>query len=205
MPPTSEAGTAFAKSIEDAEVLLKHFSGLPQKLHNSCEVLKRVGLVMALTAWETYVEDRVSEEVDRRWGGQDDGNTAGRLLRAKLEEELRGFNTPDAGKTRKLFLDYVAVDVTAGWKMPGFTPEEAGKRLTALTKKRGEVVHRAKAVSVGGPSQQHLVKKDELSKHIRFLKELVMATDAALGGPVAEAGKSKSLNAPRASAATAAA
>lgn len=30
------------------------------------EVLKRAGLVMALTAWETYVEDRLNEEVQLR-------------------------------------------------------------------------------------------------------------------------------------------
>jgi len=191
MPPASQAGATFTNSIKDAEVLLEHFGNLPQSLHHRSEVLKRAGLVMALTAWETYVEDRVLEEVDRRWGGRAEGNTAtaGPLLRAKLEEELRGFHTPNAGNTRKLFRDYVGVDVTAGWNVLGQGPVEVKKRLSELTKKRGEVVHRSKVVSAGGPSQPHSVKKDELSKHIRFLKELVKATDAALEGAVAEARK----------------
>jgi len=207
MPPTSQAGATFENAIQEAEVLLKHFSGLPQKLHNGSEVLKSAGLVMALTAWETYVEDRVLEEVDRRWGCRAEGHTvtAGQLLRAKLEEELRSFHTPNAGNTRKLFRDFVGVDVTTGWNVLGQRPDEVKKRLSELTKKRGEVVHRAKAVTSGGPTQQHLVKKDELSKHIRFLKELVKATDAALGGSVSAEGTSTPMNVPRASAAAAAA
>jgi hypothetical protein len=208
MPPNpcdSRASAAFKVSIHDAEDLLWYFEHSGQPPPPKAEVLKRAGLVMALTAWETYVEDRVREEVEQRWGSDVEGNTAGQLLQAKLEQELRCFNTPNAGNTRKLFRDYVGVDVTTGWSVLGQGPLEVKKRLSELIKKRGEAVHRAKPVASGQPSPPHLVTKEELKRHIRFLKELVKETDAALGGRVAEAGKSKSMNAHRASTAVAAA
>jgi hypothetical protein len=58
----SNAKTQFEESIKDAEELLTHFDatkptngGLPPP---NAEVLKRAGLMLAMTAWETYVEDR---------------------------------------------------------------------------------------------------------------------------------------------------
>jgi hypothetical protein len=58
----SKAQVTFESSIRDAEELLAHFDSL-NKLPppDNAEVLKRAGLVMALTAWETYVEDLVRE------------------------------------------------------------------------------------------------------------------------------------------------
>ena len=55
----SRAKESFEYAIRDAEELLAHFNALntiPQPENG--EVLKRAGLVMALTAWETYVEDK---------------------------------------------------------------------------------------------------------------------------------------------------
>ena len=58
----SQAGDAFAHSIRDAENLLAHFDTLNTKPPPpELEVLKRTGLIMAMTAWETYVEDESRE------------------------------------------------------------------------------------------------------------------------------------------------
>lgn len=55
----SQASEVVAQSIHDAENLLAHFDTLNTKPPPpELEVLKRVGLIMAMTAWETYVEDR---------------------------------------------------------------------------------------------------------------------------------------------------
>jgi hypothetical protein len=55
MSPT--ASEVFAQSILDAESLLAHFNKLNTKPPPpEIEVLKRAGLIMAMTAWETYVE-----------------------------------------------------------------------------------------------------------------------------------------------------
>jgi len=63
--PISRAKNQFDESIKDAEELLAHFNaarpapgGLPP---GNAEVLKRAGLILAITAWETYVEDRAHE------------------------------------------------------------------------------------------------------------------------------------------------
>ncbi len=51
----SQAAEVFALSIQDAENLLGHFNALNTKPPPpETEVLKRAGLIMAMTAWETY-------------------------------------------------------------------------------------------------------------------------------------------------------
>ena len=58
----SDASDTFVQSIQDAENLLKHFNARNTKPPPpEIEVLKRAGLIMAMTAWETYVEDRLQE------------------------------------------------------------------------------------------------------------------------------------------------
>lgn len=62
----SKAIQGFEYAIKDAEELLAHFDSInanPPPANS--EVLKRAGLVMALTAWETYVEDRLVEEMHK--------------------------------------------------------------------------------------------------------------------------------------------
>ena len=46
--------------------------------------------------------------------------------------------------------------------------------------KRGDAVHRSKPINNGSPNA-HLIKRDELDKVIRFIKELVKATDVYVG------------------------
>jgi hypothetical protein len=173
----SRASQSFESSIRDAEDLLAHCISLGHPLPQKAEVFKRAGLVMALTAWETYVEDRVLEGVKQRLSA--DVTHAERFMLAKLDEELRRFNTPASDKTRKLFLDYIQVDVTTSWSWAGVDVAKAKEKLDTLVKKRGDAVHRSK-VTVNGAPGPHLVSKDDLEKAIRFLKELVAATDRAL-------------------------
>lgn len=173
----SKARTTFDSAIKDAEELLAHCNSLGHPLPQRAEVFKRAGLVMALTAWETYVEDRVVEGVRQRV--PEEPSHAEKFMLLKLDEELKKFNTPAADKTRRLFIDYLAVDVTAGWHWNGVDTAKAREKLDGLVKKRGDAVHRSKVSSVG-VSAPHLVSKDDLEKAIRFLKELVAATERAL-------------------------
>lgn len=58
----SQGGRPFDSAIKDAEILLQHFdSASTRRPPENTEVLKRVDLVIALTAWETYVEDLAQE------------------------------------------------------------------------------------------------------------------------------------------------
>lgn len=174
----SKAKQTFDASVKDAEELLAHCNSLGHPLPLKAEVFKRAGLVMALTAWETYVEDRVLEAVKHRVSA--DATHAERFMLAKLDEELRRFNTPATDKTRKLFMNYLETDVTTAWHWNGVDVAKAKEKLDALVKKRGDAVHRSK-VTVSGVSAPHLVSKEDLEKAIRFLKELVASTEKALG------------------------
>lgn len=174
----SRAKTTFDSSIEDATLLLQHFDTIHKQSPESAEVLKRAGIVMALTAWETYVEDRILEAVDARLRVVN-GSPIGAFVSRRLELELKQFHNPNTEKTKRIFLDYLEVDVTASWKWANFDPALARKTLDELLAKRGDAVHRSKPNN-GGPPSPHLVKRDALEKAIRFLKGLVDATDKAL-------------------------
>lgn len=178
MDDVTQARVAFDNSIRDAEILLEDFdaANAHPPLERS-EVLKRAGLVMALTAWETFVEDLLREMIELRLGLLSDFPLAD-LVRGRLEADIKQLNNPNSEKTRRLFQDYLDVDVTESWKWPGFEPSAARRRLDALLKIRGDAVHRSPAKGRG--AVKHLVKRDELEKAIKFLKSLVVATETAV-------------------------
>lgn len=175
----SKALETFENSIKDAEELLTLYKERPRTSSESGEVLKRAGLVMAMTAWETYVEDRIREEVLKLLKVLN-GSHAAEFMLVRLEEELKRFHNPTSDKTRKLFLDYVKVDVTLEWKWAPYEPKTAKAMLDEWMSKRGDAVHRSRTPSIGESPAPHPVKQDDLEKAIRFLKSLVAATDRAL-------------------------
>jgi hypothetical protein len=174
----SQARTDFDNSIRDAEELLAHFDKANTKPPpENAEVLKRAGLIMAFTAWETYVEDRVAEALNARIGSEGDSPSA-RFVRKRMEEELRRFHNPNSDKTRRLFLDYLEVDVTKSWAWNNFDTQKVKTTLDELIGKRGEAVHRSKAPQ-NGTTVPHLVTREDLKRAISFLKALVAATEKA--------------------------
>ena len=86
---------------------------------------------------------------------------------------------PNADKTRRIFLDFTGIDVTAKWEWQSVDPTKAKKTLDELIAKRGDAVHRSKPAINGSPAP-HLIKREELEKAIKFLKNLVDANDQAL-------------------------
>ncbi len=55
----SEAKKAFNLSIKDAQELLDRFDDENTNgTKHSAETLKRVGMVVAMAAWETYLKDK---------------------------------------------------------------------------------------------------------------------------------------------------
>ncbi|BFO54601.1 HEPN domain-containing protein [Acidovorax sacchari] len=175
----SQALATFLVSIKDAENLLAHFNTLNVKPPPpEIEVLKRAGLVMAMTAWETYVEDRVLEAAASRLAGLADSALAN-FVQSRLTDEIKRLHNPSAEKTVQLFVDYAGVDVSGNWVWNHVIPPVAKQRLNGYLKLRGDVVHRSR-VSAKGPPQPDPVTKDDLHRAIGFLKELVKATDKAL-------------------------
>jgi len=92
--PSSKASETFGQAIQDAENLLAHFNKLntqPPPAEN--EVLKRAGLIMAMTAWETFVEDRLQEFAALRLAGLSD-SSIGTFVQSKLDDEISDCTTP---------------------------------------------------------------------------------------------------------------
>lgn len=174
MPTAKEK---FDSSIKDATELLAYFDIIyTQERRPENEVLKRASLIMACTAWETYVEDRVEEMVHRRLG---EGNESfqNKFVLRHLAIGLKQFHNPTADKTCKIFFDFLGVaDVSTSWVWNNYGRERARKDLDGLLAKRGDAVHRSRETSPGVMAPD-LVTKDDMEKHIRFLKDLVDATD----------------------------
>jgi hypothetical protein len=108
------------------------------------------------------------------------GSYVGKFVASRLEEELKRFHNPTSDKTKKLFHDFLEVDVTSGWEWANYDIAKAKKMLDELISKRGDAVHRSKPLAVGASPAPHLVKREDLEKAIRFLKGLVGATDKVL-------------------------
>ena len=177
----SKALTTFESAIQDAETLLAHFDTLnTQPPPENAEVLKRAGLIMALTAWETYVEDCAREALMAQLESAGESHLT-RLVLRRFESELKRFHSPSSDRTRRLFLDYFEIDVTAQWEWPNVDSNAARKTLDELIAKRGDAVHRSKPISTGAPAP-HLVKRDDLVKALRFVRNLVEATERAVFG-----------------------
>lgn len=175
----SRSSDVFALSIQDAENLLRHFNALNIKPPPpEIEVLKRAGLIMAMTAWETYVEDRVQEAAVERLAGLLDSSIA-TFIKNRLDEEIRRLHNPTSDKTIQLFRDYAGVDLTERWTWNNFEPKLVRERLNHYMKLRGDVVHRSRPVG-NDTSIAHPVKKEDLERVISFLKELVRVTEGAL-------------------------
>lgn len=175
----SKAQETFNQSIQDAENLLAHFNKLntqPPPAEN--EVLKRAGLIMAMTAWETYVEDRVQEAARVRLAAITD-SAIGRFVQSKLDEEIKRLHNPTSDKSLQLFQDFAGVDLTEYWAWNNYPAKTVRERLNQYMKLRGDVVHRSRAAQAE-QTQAHPVKKEDLERAISFLKDLVKATEKGL-------------------------
>lgn len=175
---TSRAFQTFEHAIQDADDLLKHFDALnKQPPPPEIEVLKRASLVMALAALETYVEDRIVEAADAVSGLGSEESHLVKFYKSSLENDLKFFHTPSTDRVKAIFFKYLNIDVTEGWTWNHYDPIKARTELNKIAKKRGDVAHRSLRPVAGRPTP-HAVTREELRKSIRFIKDLVKATDA---------------------------
>jgi hypothetical protein len=177
---TSQAFEIFSHAIQDSVDLMQHFDALnKQPPPPEIEVLKRASLVMALAALETYIEDRVSEAVSAVCLHSDGEDRLKLFYKQSLEVELRSFHSPNVERIRSIFVKYLHLDVTEGWLWNNCTPEQARIELNRLVKKRGDIAHRSLRPMPGQPAA-HPVTRDDMRRHIHFIKELVKATEVYL-------------------------
>lgn len=173
----SRAKDNFDIAIQDAERILDAYDKLNRdRIDNrDPEELKRAALIMSLTAWETYVEDRITEMLQNQMRTLD-GSQVARFVTETLTRELKFFHTPNTRKTKELFERFLNIDVTAGWNWAGFETKTSTARLDEWIKKRGDAVHR----SVMDKQSGHLVSREDMKKCVTFFKNLVEATDKTL-------------------------
>lgn len=178
----SKAIQTFEHAIQDALDLLQHFDNLntnppPPEI----EVLKRASLVMAMAALETYFEDRLVEASVTICSKRGNDNFLAAFLKESLDNDLKYFHTPSTDRVRAIYKKYLGVDVTEGWSWNNVQPAEAKIELNHLARKRGDVAHRSWRPINGQPQpQRHIVTREDLRKHINFVRQLARATDAHL-------------------------
>ncbi|MDD2701884.1 MAG: HEPN domain-containing protein [Sideroxydans sp.] len=181
---SSNAFQIFQHSIQDANELLNHFDGLNKNPPPpNAEVLKRASLVMALAALETYFEDRIVEAVSDMADASSNSGYLVDFYISSLENDLKYFHTPSVDRVRTIFQKYLGIDITEGWAWNHFEPSRAKSELNKIAKKRGDIAHRSLRPQAGNPTP-HAVTRDELRKHIRFVCDLVDATDKYLQSKV---------------------
>jgi hypothetical protein len=177
----SKALQTFDHAIQDAIDLLNHFDSMnKQPPPPEAEVLKRAGLVMALAALETYVEDRIVEAADAVSGCGSKESLLVKFYKSSLENDLKYFHTPSTEKVKVIFVKYLGIDVTEGWAWNNYDPARARKELNIIAKKRGDIAHRSWR-PVAGQTAPHAVTREDLRKYIRFISDLARATDALIG------------------------
>ncbi len=170
----SYALDSFELSIKDAEYLYAlSISGVETE---QSDILKRSALVMAMTSWETYVEDRVQEAIREKTAFLK-GSFIETFMLKSLGVQINQLNNPNASKTKQLFDQYLSVDIQKGWVFDGLQPKNVAETLNALLAKRGHAVHRARS---SGNQTAHLVTKSEAEKAISFIKKLVSHSDRYL-------------------------
>ena len=177
---TSRAFENFSHAIQDSVDLMQHFDALnKQPPPPEIEVLKRASLVMSLAALETYIEDRVSEAVSAACAHSNAEDRLKTFYKQSLEVELKSFHSPTVERIRSIFSKYLNLDVTEGWLWNNCNQEQAKAELNRLVRKRGDIAHRSLRPMPGQPVA-HAVTKDDMRRHIHFIKELVKATETYL-------------------------
>ena len=173
------------------------------------EALKRSSLILTVTAWESFVEDTVTEQLDKllertsdrtaissifngiahEWLDQNRRKppdliqwTADKwkeIVRQSLYKYLESCNTPNSKNTAEVFKRYLGVDIVKKWARQGVSSDTAQKQLDALIKLRGQVVHRGRKSKIS--LVQSEVKRRDVVKALNLVYNLVYATDFALG------------------------
>lgn len=170
----SYALESFELSIKDAEYLFSlSASGVGPE---QSDILKRSALVMTMTSWETYVEDRIQEAIIEKIALLK-GSFIEVFMMKSLGIQINQLHNPSSSKTKQLFEQYLGVDIQLGWVFDGLQPQSAASTLNALLDKRGQAVHRARN---GANQTAHLITKSEAEKAINFIKKLVLSSDKYL-------------------------
>ena len=110
----SQAYRDFEHGIQDAQDLLDHYDQLNAESRPPpvAEVLKRTSLVMAPTAFKTYIKDRMIEAAGRVAGVDPDAGRLTKYYRNSLQQHLKQFHARSVERICRLFKTFLDIDVT---------------------------------------------------------------------------------------------
>ena len=172
---TSRAYAIFETGMQDVTKLIQLFDNLESpEQRQQYEVLKRAALVMTTTAWETYIETFAVEQVEAKLANAEDEFTTA-YIRRRLDHEINRLHNPTSEKVKKLFVEFLGVDITESWRWSNYSPKDARERLDKWLKMRGDAVHQV--CQSFDPKNAHLIKRDELDKAVRFFCDLVKTNE----------------------------
>ena len=134
--------------------------------------LNRAIVVMAVSAWEAYVEHVVMEAVDAlRPPTPPLGSWP--ALRASVSSAKGRFNSPNPENVKKFIRDAIGLDdVTDNWSWQGTSPQSARERLTRVVQLRHQIAH--------GVHPRPTVHHGRAARLPEFFRHLAECTDAAI-------------------------
>lgn len=171
------------------------------------EVFKRAGVILAITVWETFIEDTLTNQfrakLDDAESPKDVESTFNSVAKAWLErdkvkppelakwaldgwksillekftDDIEKLNTPNSANIRSLFKRYLGADITNEWRWQGVSAKAACGRLDALISLRGRLVHRGRELYEARAS----VGRHHVINAIALLGRLVDRTETSLG------------------------
>ena len=205
----TRAAQDFAISLADAHRLFAYYDAelarFKPRIPEEAEVLKRAALMMAVTAFESYVEDyfremvpprlsaaqtpkefkQVFELVAKKWLKEHPDKPAGfvertgdgwkALLTANLNQRLKALHSPKSEIVIGLFRHFLGVELSKHWLWQGYPFDAACKRLDEIVSLRGRIAHIAR--KGGMQPTKHEVSRIELKKYLNFFEGIVGATE----------------------------
>lgn len=186
--------------LHDAET--RRERGRPSR---QIEVFKRAGVILSVTAWESFFEDTIRGLAERYIETAHSPSEVQTLfnsvaqawlqespkppelakwtadgwkafLRRKLDADLQALNTPNTANLKTLSKRYVRMDITAHWSWQRTSAAAAATRLDKLIRLRGELAHRGPDLFAGAS-----VHRKQVVDAVFLLNKLVHCTERALG------------------------
>ncbi|CAN5660244.1 hypothetical protein BH09VER1_BH09VER1_00430 [soil metagenome] len=200
----TQAAQDFQVSFADARRLFELYEAeaASPRVSGSGEVLKRAALIMAVTAFETYLKDYLREtfpprlafaqtpkdfkavfdEVAKKWHREQTdpvstmdqwtGHGWKELIEKHFEHRLNALNSPKSKIVVSLFDKFLNLDLSGYWKFEGYSYKQACDRLDEIVALRGNIAHVARKTAT-----KHEVSKAILKKYLTFFDGLVSATE----------------------------
>ncbi|HET9284494.1 MAG TPA: HEPN domain-containing protein [Candidatus Angelobacter sp.] len=203
------ARSNFNYAIGDVSILLKTHdtetkrnAGRPDR---NLEVFKRAGVILAITAWEAYIEDTLAAQFSERLKKATSPHDIKRAfnsvshswlssqpkppelakwtgegwkdaIREKFNHDVSALNTPDSANIKVLFERYLDLDITKYWRWSNICSSKACEKLDELIHLRGELVHKGKEIF----DLKAKVLRRNLLEAKQTIERLVACTDRAL-------------------------